>query len=195
MLRQNVSRERHRTRDLLLEYDHAIMPPHPRAGGLHVVYPWGNNSRYHDGDDIADLPLNPNDTNMDMIYPWENITNAALAQQIYAIAQKYGYNSTLQQFWIKFSNTSVVYGTLATFPNPGAEDYLYMDTETDILYYFKSTTKIVNKEAAARVGIAIIGNSRVNRDGAKITDMYIPVRSLLIEDTILSEGDASEYID
>jgi hypothetical protein len=34
--------ERYRTRDLLLEYNTNIMPPHPRAGGISVVYPWGS---------------------------------------------------------------------------------------------------------------------------------------------------------
>lgn len=188
-------RERRSTRDLLLEYDQSIMPPHPRAGGLHVIYPWGDSYHYRGCTEMAELPTDPIDTDIDMIYPWENITNAALAQQIYAIAKKYGYNSTLQQFWIKFSNTSIVYGTLATFPNPGAEDYLYMDTETDILYYFRSTTRTVNREVAAQAGIAISDNQQVGRNGQKITDMYIPVRALLIEDTILYSGDAAEFID
>jgi len=36
------NRERYRTRDLLLEYDTAIMPARPRTAGLAMVYPWEN---------------------------------------------------------------------------------------------------------------------------------------------------------
>lgn len=38
------NKERKRTRDLLLEYDYTIMPPHPRPGGLIVLYPWSTSS-------------------------------------------------------------------------------------------------------------------------------------------------------
>ena len=57
---------RHRTRDLLLEYDAAIMPPHPRAGGIPMIYPWGDNN-----DSGTIMPPFPDYSVIESIYPWE----------------------------------------------------------------------------------------------------------------------------
>jgi hypothetical protein len=57
---------RHRTRDLLLEYDPSIMPLHPRAGGLTIVYPWGN-----DNESGGVMPPFPNPAEISQLYPWE----------------------------------------------------------------------------------------------------------------------------
>ena len=70
MERLDPCRERHRTRDLLLEYDLNIMPPHPRAGGISIVYPWGS-SAYDNVIDMS-IPTRPHTATLSMIYPWEN---------------------------------------------------------------------------------------------------------------------------
>lgn len=123
----NWNKERWRTRDRLLDYDSSIMPPHPYNG------------------DIA-LPV---------VYPWENVTLSVLSHQLYEIALQNGFSGTEENFLKKFSNGSnekeIIVGTIATFPENGQEDYLYLDRETGILYYF--------------------------------SDVYLPIRSLLIEDT------------
>lgn len=62
---------RERTRDLLLEYDHHIMPPRPRAAGLGLVYTWLN-SNYPSTDVIYSVPI-PATTEFQVVYPWESI--------------------------------------------------------------------------------------------------------------------------
>jgi len=76
--------ERYRTRDLLLEYDATIMPPHPRAGGLAMIYPWGSDIF----DNIVDMhiPSRPHTTTLSMVYPWENTSLSILNHQLYLIA-------------------------------------------------------------------------------------------------------------
>ena len=61
--------ERRRTRDLLLEYDKAIMPPRPRVAGLSNVYSWG--STVLSDVDTLDVPI-PHQKDVSIIYPWEN---------------------------------------------------------------------------------------------------------------------------
>ena len=62
---------RERTRDLLLEYDHLIMPPHPRAAGLGNIYPWLS-SDYVSGGWIGIPPI-PDTAEFKVVYPWESI--------------------------------------------------------------------------------------------------------------------------
>ena len=52
--------ERYRTRDLLLEYDKAIMPPRPRAAGLSNVYSWGSTILTDEGTLDAPIPIQKN---------------------------------------------------------------------------------------------------------------------------------------
>lgn len=73
---------------------------------------------------------------------------------------------------------------------PGIVGDLYLDTETDILYYFKEYAGELNEEQIARVDAARVDYSRVY----DITYLYIPIRSLLIEDTILNCGTSEEVI-
>lgn len=131
MIIKDIAHERRRTRDLLLEYDISIMPPHPRSAGLK------------------------------MIYPWENINNSVLKQQIYDIALDNGYVGTVDDFWDKFSSSVLVHGTLDTFPVPGNEYSLYFDDDTSVLYYFKSANGALNEKLIARIGAAIVGTSVV----------------------------------
>ena len=62
---------RERTRDLLLEYDIRIMPPHPRAAGLAMVYPWLNSNTEESG--WINIPPIPNTPEFQVVYPWESI--------------------------------------------------------------------------------------------------------------------------
>ena len=155
------NRERYRTRDLLLEYDTAIMPARPRTAGLA------------------------------MVYPWENLTLSTLKAQIIEIARQSGYNGSDEDFWNHFSNFSgeVHTGTLATFPTPGKETDLYLDTETNILYYFKIVNNNINTEALILAGAEVVGTSD------EATYLYIPVRALPIEPLLLDCGSSTELVD
>lgn len=121
-------RERHRTRDRLLNQDFSVIPRDPE----------GN---------IAPVP-----------YPQENYQ-------------------------------SLVIGTIATFPVPGLEHCLYLDRETDILYYFKAAAGAIAAQVAEQLGVFIAG-----QDGI-YTYIYIPVRALPLENLIFDGSDASAYID
>lgn len=152
--------ERHRTRDRLLEYDINIMPPRPHSAGL------------------------------SMVYPWENVSLNMLETQILALARKNGFDGTDSEFWNHFVDGKVHISILAEFPMPGIVGDLYLDTETDILYYFKEYAGELNEEQIARVDAARVDYSQVY----DITYLYIPIRSLLIEDTILNCGTSEEVI-
>lgn len=145
-------RERRRTRDRLLEYDTSIIPLHPITTGLA------------------------------MVYPWEDLSLSSLARQFFTIVRANGYSGTEEDFWARFSQDSIVYGTVNTFPIPGNENTLYLDRETEILYYFKETEKPIDIEHAQNADAIIVGENY----------LYIPVRALLIEDTIINDGTLTE---
>ena len=152
--------ERYRTRDLLLEYDASIMPPHPRAGGLTMVYPWG--SEYYDNVVDTYIPHSSHTTTLSMIYPWENTSLNILNHQLYLIAVQYGFDGTEDEFKGLFSDyvgpRSIMFATYDQFPATGIQDKLYFDLETKNLYYW-------NEE-------------------------YIPVNAMLIAETALNGGEA-----
>lgn len=152
--------ERYRTRDLLLEYDTSILAPRPRAAGLA------------------------------MIYPWENLSLEVLKSQLFQIAIQCGYQGIETEFWEHFINPTggVNTGTLNTFPVPGKEKELYLDTETNILYYFKEANNNINVEELVAVGAEII------YEGENTTYLYIPVRALPIEPLLLNCGSSTEII-
>ena len=153
------------TRDRLLDYDFSIVPAVPHSAGLNLVY------------------------------PWENFTLVSLSKQILTLARQNGYEGDESTFWSRFAEGIVHTGTIDSFPIPGCEQDLYLDNETEILYYFKATTETIYTELAARVGVAIVGQSIIEDTQEIITYLYIPVRALLIEDTILNCGSAEEVIE
>ena len=153
--------ERYRTRDRLLDYDFNIVPPAPHSAGL------------------------------SMVYPWENIILEQLGAQIFLLAQQHGFSGTEEQFWDRFNNPSIYFGTLETFPVPGNENILYFDKENETLYYFVAASGNIDPNLIEQAGGEIVGESQTN----DITYLYLPIRALLIEDTILNCGDAAEYID
>lgn len=106
------------TRDLLLEYDSAIMPPRPRAAGLSVIY------------------------------PWENIMLSNFAGQLYQIAKNSGFTGDQQLFTTGFGsflqNKDIIYETFENFPETGELDKLYFDLDEKILYYWDNEYTPVN---------------------------------------------------
>lgn len=120
--------ERYRTRDLLLEYDTNIMPPHPRAGGISVVYPWGSSV----WDNVVDMsiPNTPHTTTLAMVYPWENTSLNILSHQLFLLAVMNGFNGTEEDFKELFTSyvgsRSITFATYANFPEEGITSKLYL---------------------------------------------------------------------
>lgn len=152
--------ERYRTRDLLLEYDLNIMPPHPRAGGISVVYPWGSSA----WDNVVDMsiPRQPHTTTLSMVYPWENTSLNILSHQLYLLAVANGFDGTEDDFKELFKGyvgpRSIMFAVAADFPEEGIASKLYFDLEEKVLYYWDNG--------------------------------YIPVNAMLIANTILNGGEA-----
>lgn len=136
---------RHRTRDLLLEYDSSIMPLHPRAGGLAMVYPWGNNN---DSGDV--MPPFPDPSVIDAIYPWEMQNLAIMGDWLFAFAAKSGYNGTRQEFYKYFGSyletnrQEIMFDEYNNFPAVGEQDMLYFDLNEKVLYYWNEEYIPVN---------------------------------------------------
>lgn len=159
--------ERWRTRDRLLRYSGTIIPPRPHTPNIVTVYPW------------EDIPL------------------SILSHQLYLVAKDNGYNGSEDKFLERFaSGTSeggsggIITGTISTFPVPGEEDILYLDTETDILYYFKIAQRDVAAEVAAQYGAEVVGR---NSSGAIY--VYIPIRALPMEPLFIDCGTSTDIID
>lgn len=164
--RLDWNRERYRTRDRLLEYDFNIYPAVTHTAGL------------------------------SMIYPWENMELSVLQKQIYQIALNNGYQEGEDSFWKKFSRDCIVFGTIDTFPVRGDEKTLYLDTESETLYYFKKTTTF-NAEVAAILDVAIVDKAIVDSDGTEEFYLYVPIRAALMENILLNldGGSATDVID
>ena len=151
---------RHLTRDLLLEYDQAIMPPRPRAGGLAMVYPWGNAN----AEDPMVIPPFPNASEIESIYPWEMQNLAIMGDWLFQFSKNSGYSGTREEFYSCFGSylernrQEIIFDMFANFPSTGAQDMLYFDLGEKILYYW---------------------------DGE-----YIPVNAMLIAETIVNGGEA-----
>ena len=128
---------RRQTRDLLLEYEPTIMPLHPRAGGLAVVYPWGNNN-----DSGSVMPPFPNPSAIESIYPWEMQNLAIMGDWLFSFAAKSGYNGTREEFYKYFGSyletnrQEILFETFENFPSVGTKDMLYFDLNEKILYYW-----------------------------------------------------------
>ena len=153
---------RRATRDLLLEYDSTIMPPHPRAAGLSYIYNWLESNKAPDED--IDMPPIPTNTNMSMVYPWEQTNLGILSNQLYTIAANSGYTGTYQEFntyfgtYLERNRQEIIFDIYSNFPQVGSANILYFDLEEKILYYW---------------------------DG-----QYLPVNAMLIANTILNGGEA-----
>lgn len=155
--------ERYRTRDRLLEYDFTIYPAAPHTAGL------------------------------TMIYPWENTILNELSHNFFQLAKKNGYTGPEELLFSRFNGGSVhSYSTLDEFPAPGIVNDLYLDTTTQILYYYVATTNPIDVDKIAIIGGAIVGYSIIGDETE--TRLYLPIRALPMEDVIYNCGDAAEYI-
>jgi len=158
----DMNSNRRATRDLLLEYDSNIMPPHPRAAGLNYVYNWLDSNAAPD-ETYGVLPM-PTTSEMHMIYPWENTNLSILSSQLYALAANSGYTGTQQQFntyfgyYLEHSDKEILFDTFGNFPQVGSANMLYFDLNDKILYYWDNE--------------------------------YIPANAMLIANTILEGGEA-----
>ena len=136
---------RHRTRDLLLEYEPTIIPLHPRAGGLAVLYPWGNNN-----DSGSVMPPFPNPSAISSIYPWEMQNLAIMGDWLFNFAANSGYKGTREEFYKYFgtyletNRQEILFETFDNFPSVGTEDMLYFDLNEKILYYWNNEYIPVN---------------------------------------------------
>lgn len=105
-----MSEARAKTRDLLLEYDKAIMPPKPRAAGL------------------------------GSIYPWENLSISFFSKQLFRFAADSGFKGTESDFNKKFGSylqdKQIIYANYNDFPIIGEIDKFYFDLVEKILYYW-----------------------------------------------------------
>ena len=128
---------RRRTRDLLLEYEPTIMPLHPRAGGLAIIYPWGNNN-----DSGGVMPPFPNPSAIESLYPWEMQNLAIMGDWLFSFAANSGYNGTREEFYKYFGSyletnrQEILFEKFENFPSVGTKDMLYFDLNEKILYYW-----------------------------------------------------------
>lgn len=128
---------RRQTRDLLLEYEPTIMPLHPRAGGLAIIYPWGNNN---DSGNV--MPPFPNPSAIESLYPWEMQNLAIMGDWLFSFAANSGYNGTREEFYKYFGSylesnrQEILFESFENFPSVGTKDMLYFDLDEKILYYW-----------------------------------------------------------
>ena len=150
-----------RTRDLLLEYDHVIMPPRPRAAGIGLIYTWLNGNTPNT-DTIYTVPI-PATAEFSVVYPWETVGLSILSDQIYILAARSGYTGTREQFhqyfgsYLEMNRQEIVFDIYDNFPQTGQQNMLYFDLNEKILYYWNNG--------------------------------YHPVNALLIANTILNGGE------
>ena len=142
---KTVTYERHRTRDLLLEYDRAIMPPKPRAAGLSNIYSWGSTPL----DNLnGEEPPIPGQKDISIIYPWENTSLSIFSNQLYKVAIINGFVGTEKEFLDRFvnyvSDKQIIFETFNNFPQYGSSQNLYFDLDERILYYWNQEYIPVN---------------------------------------------------
>ena len=146
--------ERYRTRDLLLEYDKAIMPPRPRAAGLSNVYSWGSTILTDEGTLDAPIPIQKN---ISLIYPWENTSLTIFSNQLYKVAVVNGFIGTEKDFLDRFvnyvSDKQIIFENYSEFPQYGSSSKQYFDLEEKILYYWEGEYIPVNAMLIANTTI------------------------------------------
>ena len=133
----NYVNNRRRTRDLLLEYALTIMPLHPRAGGLSMVYPWGN-----DNSSGELMPPFPYSSIIQSLYPWELQNLTLMGDWLFNFAKNSGYTGTREDFYhyfglyLEHNRQEIIFEQYANFPHTGETDKLYFDLDAKILYYW-----------------------------------------------------------
>ena len=154
MIQKDIAYERRRTRNLLLEYDKAIMPPRPRAAGISNVYSWG--STILSDVDTLDVPI-PHQKDVSIIYPWENTSLSIFSNQLYKVALINGFVGTEKEFLDRFvnyvSDKQIVFEEYVNFPQYGSTSKLYFDLDEKILYYWEDEYIPVNAMLIANTTI------------------------------------------
>lgn len=144
-MRKTIAYERRRTRDLLLEYDKAIMPPRPRTAGLSNIYSWGSTPLDNLNGEEPPIPLQKD---ISIIYPWENTSLSIFSNQLYKVAIINGYVGTESEFLDRFvnyvSDKQIIFEEYANFPQYGSTSKLYFDLDEKILYYWEGEYIPVN---------------------------------------------------
>lgn len=101
-----------------------------------------------------------------MIYPWENITLENFSQQLVEYVQKY---------W----NGTIINGLIDEFPVQGNEKDLYLDTNSEILYCFKSIQAVDYDADSPKYLGARITERTIDDSGNEQIYFYIPIKALL----------------
>lgn len=143
--------------------------------------------------DMNELLPSPYTNVIDTIYPWTNQSLGILQQYLYEIAKKHGFTGEKDKLFERFSKGTVTYATIDTFPIHGSPQQLYLDNETDVLYYAKTISQIQNIQQLYSMGIII--SDTVSDENNTLYYLYIPIRALPIENLIFSGGTAADYID
>ena len=146
--------ERIRTRDLLLEYDRAIMPPHPREAGLSNIYSWGSTPLDNLNGEDPPIPLQQD---ISIIYPWENTSLSIFSHQLFLVAIVNGFMGTEREFLDRFvnyvSDKQIIFDNFNNFPQFGSTQKLYFDQIEKILYYWDEKYIPVNAMLIANTAI------------------------------------------
>ena len=141
----NYINNRRRTRDLLLEYAPTIVPLHPRAGGLSMVYPWGN-----DNSSGTAMPPFPNSSIIESLYPWEMQNLTIMGDWLYQFSKNTGYSGTREEFYnyfglyLEHNRQEIVFESFNNFPTQGDNNKLYFDLDEKVLYYWENGYSPVN---------------------------------------------------
>lgn len=130
------------------------------------------------------LPLHPRAGGLAMIYPWEDNEKRILRKQIYDIAVDSGFTGSEEEFWSNFSNGHIIFGANPfCFPVPGNKKDLYYSESNNTVYCFKEMNVAVTEDDLP-TGAVIVG---VIND---VAYLYIPIRAMLLEHSIIFGGDA-----
>ena len=127
-------------------------------------------------------------SSIESVYPWEELQQTQLEEMLYNIAKNNGYTGSIEDFGKHyasiFAGGSVVKGSIEDFPFEGDAQNLYLDSKSDILYYYKVASQVnmelVNYVAAKVAGIDDEGNYH----------LYIPIKAAIIENLIITGGGA-----
>lgn len=106
-----------RTRDLLLEYEYALVPQ-PHASGLQSVYPWIDHYKVSIIDELFKFARDSGYTK--------------------------DFGTFMHNFGSYLQDKDIIYAHYKDFPSEGDDSYLYFDLTDKILYYWDGEYLPVN---------------------------------------------------
>lgn len=130
--------------------------------------------------DFSIVPPHPIYAGLNYVYPWENISLMSFSKQFLQLAVLNGFSGNEKELWEHFEGGIILYSNIIDFPEIGNEKNLYLDSNSNIIYCFN----FLSPESAVNIeekGGIITGHSQ----DETIFYAYLPLRTLLIEDTIL----------